>query len=68
MSKSIPELQIDEIQEGEVGEPVEIETPASTIRAIWLGPVGTGPGAMSLTEAMQLMNAIAAERQAQSAE
>jgi len=54
-SKPVPELELTELVEGEVGEPVEIETPAGTIRATWLGPVGNGPGAMTLTEAMQLM-------------
>ena len=49
-----------EIEEGEVGEPVEIETPAGNLRATWLGKVGTGPGAISLTEAMRLMQDIAA--------
>jgi hypothetical protein len=64
MSKPIPELELVEFVEGEVGEPVEIETPAGTIRATWLGTVSNGK---ELAEAMRLMQAIAAEREAESA-
>jgi hypothetical protein len=54
-----------EFAEGEVGEPVEIETPAGTIRATWLGTVTNGK---ELAEAMRLMWAIASEREGENAE
>lgn len=63
---SVSELQLTELNEPEVGAPVEIETPAGTIRATWLGKVGDGPGAMSLKEAMQMMSDLAAEREYES--
>jgi hypothetical protein len=65
MSEPIPELELVEFVEGEVGEPVEIETSVGTIRATWLGTVSNGK---ELAEAMHLMQAIAAEREGESTE
>ena len=65
MCKPIPELELEEFVEGEVGEPVEIETPAGNIRATWLGTVSNGK---ELAEAMRLMWDIAAERETQGAD
>ena len=62
MSEPIPELELVELVEGEVGEPVEIEMPAGTIRATWLGTVSNGK---ELAEAMRLMWDIARERSAE---
>ena len=59
------ELGLVDLEAGEVGEKAEITTPAGTIRPTWLGVVGDGPGAMSLTEAMRLMCEIDEEREAQ---
>jgi molybdopterin-binding protein len=62
MSKPITELDLVEIVEGEVGEPVEIETPTGTVTATWLGTVSNGK---ELSAAMKLMWDLAAEREAQ---
>ena len=59
MTKPIPEFELVEIEAGEVGEPVENETQAGTIRATWLGSVSDGK---ELAEAMRLMIALAIER------
>ena len=55
----IPQLELVEIQEGEVGEPVHIETPQGCLTATWLGTVSNGK---ELAEAMRLMAEIDAER------
>ena len=60
MCGPIPILELVEFEEGEVGEPVEIETPAGTIRATWLGTVSNGK---ELAEVMRLMQDIARERE-----
>jgi hypothetical protein len=62
MATPIVELELVELEEGEVGEPVVIETPTATFTATWLGVVGNGPGAMSLAEAMRLMADLERER------
>ena len=58
-SKPVPELQLASIEEGEVGEPVEIETAGGMLRATWLGTVSNGK---ELANAMRLMAEIAEER------
>jgi len=65
MCEPIPELELEEFVEGEVGEPVEIETPVGMLRATWLGTVSNGK---DLAEAMRLMWDMAAEREAQTTE
>ena len=60
MSKPRPEPELVEIEEGEVGEPVVIETPAGEIKATWLGSVSNN---RELAEAVRLMAAIDAERE-----
>ena len=59
-------LQLAELVEPEVGEPVGIELPGGmTVRGTWLGRVSNG---RELAEVMRLMWAIAAEREAQEAD
>ena len=60
MNEPIPEFELVELVGGEVGEPVEIETPTGTIRATWLGVVGDN--GWDLTQAMQLMADMERER------
>ena len=61
MAKPTPELELVSFYEGEVGEPVEIETPQGTIRATWLGTIGRN--GWSLADACKLMAEIAKERE-----
>ena len=56
---AMKELQLLDLEKGEVGEPVVIETPAGEIKATWLGTVSNGK---ELAEAMRLMAAITDER------
>ena len=59
MSNPIPEFELVEIEKGEVGELVVIETPQGCFTATWLGSVSNGK---ELAEAIRLMAAIDAER------
>jgi hypothetical protein len=56
-------LELVELVEGEVGEPVEIETPVGKVRATWLGTVGAD--GWDLTQACKLMIDMAKERSRQ---
>jgi hypothetical protein len=62
MSNPILELDLEELTKGEVGEPVDIETPMGKIRATWLGTVSNGK---ELAVAMKLMWELSTERKAQ---
>jgi hypothetical protein len=53
------DLELREIERGEVGEEVTIETPAGTLKATWLGRVSNGK---ELARAMRLMCDIADEQ------
>jgi len=61
MDGKVVELGLVELEAGEVGEPVVMETPAGSVRATWLGTVSNGK---ELAEAMRLMWDLAAEREA----
>jgi len=53
-------LDLVDIERGEVGEPVHIQTPAGTVKATWLGSVSNGK---ELARAMRLMIGIHSERE-----
>ena len=57
------EAQLVDFEDGEIGEPVEIETPVGKIQATWLGTVGAD--GWDLTKACKLMVDIANERSEQ---
>ena len=63
MSKLIPELELTEFVEGEIGEDCRVETPMGTVRAVWLGTAGEN--GWTLTDAIGLMCEIVDEREAQ---
>ena len=52
MTNPVPEFELVEMEEGEIGEPVVIETPSGEKKATWLGTVSNGK---ELAEAMRLM-------------
>jgi hypothetical protein len=58
--KVFPSIELVQVEAGEVGELVHIDTPSGCFNATWLGTVSNGK---ELAEAMQLMIAIADERE-----